>query len=306
VGGSGSGYRIKPGELDERRREAEDAARQGRLDAEINSLLSEQLIEINQRDREAVADRLEEIQDALKDQIEEFDRLLFGGSVAKQTYVEGLSDVDSLVVLRGEELTDETPADVREEFAQLLRGKLNMGEIREIRTGDLAVTIEYKDGPEIQLLPARERGGELEISSPSGKRWMAIEPRAFASRLSEVNAKQANAVVPAIKLAKAVIGNLPESQRLNGYHAEALAVAAFEDYSGPRSPKAMVTHFFESAASNVTKPVADITGQSSHVDEALGPAMSQDRQRLAAVLRRIASKMGTSTSAEAWRDLLGT
>src|SRR4051812_25298778 len=158
-------------------------------------MLAERLVDVNQRDTQTARQRLDEIEGALKDRIEEFDRLVFGGSVAKQTYVEGLSDIDSLVVLDGTQVRGEKPAQVLNEFAQLLRGKLNMGEIADIYVGDLAVTIVFKDGPPIQLLPAIDRGGKISISSPRGERWMAIEPRKFATALTDLNEKQAGAVI---------------------------------------------------------------------------------------------------------------
>jgi hypothetical protein len=308
MGGSGGGssdFRFKRRDLETLRREAEEAARRGRLDAEVNNLLSERLIEINQRDTDKVRDRLDETEAALKHQIEEFDRLVFGWSVAKNTYVEGLSDVDSLVVLEGNTVKGQEPEEVMAEFAQLLRSNLNMGEVARIRQGTLAVTVEYKEGPEIQLLPAIDREGQLSIASSTGRGWLKIEPRRFAEALTAVNQQQAGAVVPAIKLAKAVIANLPQDQRLTGYHTEALALGAFSSYQGPRNPKAMVSHFFEAAAQAIKRPVPDVTGQSRHVDESLGPANSDRRQELSGALARVSRRMKTAKTLETWREMVG-
>jgi hypothetical protein len=304
MGGSGGSYRYSRSEIDERRREVDEAVRQGRLDAEVNAVLAEKLVDINQRDTQTANERLDEIRDALEDKIEEFDRLVFGGSVSKHTYVEGLSDIDSLVVLDGAEIKGEQPDEVRREFAQLLRGTLNMGEISDIQVGDLAVTVVYKTGPPIQVLPAIDRGGQLSISSPSRNDWMPIEPRRFAQALTELNQSQGGAVVPAIKLAKAVIGNLPEDQRLSGYHMEALALAAFKDYNGARNPKAMVTRFFDRASKDVMRPVSDVSGQSKYVDEKLGAANSGARRALGTTLDRIWRKMSSARDATQWRELL--
>jgi hypothetical protein len=307
LGGTGSGnaFRLDPDEAAKRRRDAEKSARIGQIDAEVNSILSKRLIEINRRDNEEVSMRLEEIQGALSDQIEGVDRLLFGGSVAKQTYVEGLSDIDSLVILSSEEYADLAPAEVMEKLQQALESRLNRSEAIEIRAGDLAVTVEYGDGLEVQLLPAVERDEKLSITAPSGDSWAAIEPKAFALRLSAVNKSQAGAVVPAIKLAKSVLASEPGARRPDGYHLEALAVAAFENYSGPRNPKAMVTHLFDSAAKNVKRPIPDVTGQSRQVDEKLGAENSVNRRRMSEGLRAIARRMKNAPSVDAWQALLG-
>jgi hypothetical protein len=85
-------------------------------------------------------------------------------------------------------------------------------------------------------------------------------------------------VIPTIKLAKAMFDNNLGDSAPAGYHVEALAVAAFENYTGPRDHSAMLTHLVSSASENVRRPIRDVTGQSPHVDADLGPANSSVRQ----------------------------
>lgn len=307
MGGSGSGtpFELNPTDAARRREEAERAARTGQIDAEVNALLNRVLIGVNRRDTEEVGRRLEEIQAALSDRLQGLDRLLYGGSVAKQTYVEGLSDIDSLVILDSDRFEGMSPPETLEQLQRTLEDRLDRSSAIDIRAGDLAITIEYDDGLKVQLLPAVERDGKLSITAPSGERWAAIEPENFAKRLSEVNGRQAGAVVPAIKVAKTILASEPTSRRPDGYHLEALAVAAFENYSGPRNPKAMVTHLFESAARDVRRPIPDLTGQSRHLDADLGGADSAKRRKMAEGLRVIARRMKRAPSVAAWEALLG-
>jgi hypothetical protein len=307
MGGSGSGT---PFELDRddaarRREEAERAARSGLVEAEVNALLNQTLIGINRRDTVEVARRLDEVETSLADRLEGVDRLLFGGSVAKQTYVEGISDIDSLVVLDHDRYGGLSPTEALEALQGALEDRLDRSQAIDIRAGDLAVTVEYADGLEVQLLPAVEREGKLSITSASGERWAAIDPEAFARRLTQVNASQAGAVVPAVKLAKKILAAEPTSRRPDGYHLEALAVAAFEDYTGPRNPKAMVTHLFDSAARDVRRPIKDVTGQSLQIDADLGGENSVKRRRMAEGLRITARRMKRAASIAAWEALLG-
>ena len=111
--------------------------------------------------------------------------------------------------------------------------------------------------------------------------------------------------MPTIKLAKAIIGGLPEPQRISGYHVEALAVNAFRTYDGPRNPAAMLGHFFEFAKSAVYHPILDATGQSAHVDDYLGEDHSSNRQRIGASLARIARTIDSATLIGQWQELLG-
>jgi predicted nucleotidyltransferase len=303
-GGSGGGP-IGPANIEEVRRRAAELAGQAERNAEINELLATELATINARDTEKISGYLDDIIEALQTEIESVEKTLFGGSVSKNTYVEGLSDIDALVILDREGLGDKTPADLQNEFERILDASLKGRDIETVRKGELAVTLRYRDGTEIQLLPAIRRGDRLAIASADGKEWRPIHPRSFAQKLSEVNGQQGGQMIPALKLAKAIIGNMPSGEQISGYHAEALAVAAFQNYSGPRAPKTMVAEFFSSAKENVLRPIKDVSGQSHHVDEKLGDADSSARRALSAALGRIARATGTDSTATDWAKLLG-
>ena len=217
-GGGGGGSGGEQGLERLRERAAEQAAR-AQFDSEVNTPLDEELRYLNTRDLELVLRRLDELEEALGDEIDEIDRTLFGGSIAKHTFVDGLSDVDVLVMLK--EATGLSPAAAREQFAEALRERLR--ERAEVTVGQLAVTVRYRDGLEVQLLPAIQQGEHRAISSADGSEWVQIRPGNFARRLTDVNKAQAGAAIPAIKLAKAIIAReLAESDRPSGYHVEAL------------------------------------------------------------------------------------
>src|SRR3954453_8684934 len=131
MGGSGGGgFRSSrtPSELSaEVARELQKA----KLESEVNALLTEQLALINNRDVALINERLDEIVGALGDRIEDVDRLLYGGSVAKHTYVDGLSDVDSLVVLKSSVLAEDTPQALINAMERALRQGLDMGNVKE-------------------------------------------------------------------------------------------------------------------------------------------------------------------------------
>lgn len=305
MGGSGGGGSyMSANDIAILRAQAKERLDQSRIDSEVNSFLQQKLVNINARDVEGINGHLEQMENMLADQVEPFDRLLFGGSVEKHTYVDGLSDVDSLVVLKDERLLDKSPEEVRTEFAEMIRRKLPQGEIADIRVGRLAITIVYTDGAEIQLLPAVERGNDTFISSYEGNGWSRIRPREFAHTLTESNRNQGGAVVPTIKLAKAILANKLGEQSLSGYHVESLAVEAFSNYEGSRSPKAMLTHFFEYSSERVLRPISDASGQSIHVDDSMGEPGSEARQRASRFLRSTAQTMSQTQSMGDWQNLL--
>lgn len=305
MGGSGSaGDYLSAHDAEDLRAEAQRRLARGRLDAEVNAMLQQELMTINDRDVEQVNRYLEAIEFALGDRIGEVDRLLFGGSVAKHTYVDGLSDIDALVLLSEVSPATSRPAEVRSQFAQALRQVLPHGNVLEVREGTVAVTVVYRDGTEIQLLPAIRDRGRMAVSSWDGKSWSATSPTNFTKELTDVNQRQGSAVVPTIKLAKSILASKLGDVGLSGYHVEALAVSAFRDYSGPRTPKAMLTHLVSQSSRDVMHPIRDVTGQSRHIDESLGPRNSSARQTLARMLEGIARNMEKARSVNEWREML--
>ena len=298
-GSSGSSFSGK--DLDallERARELRDASAD---DAEINTFLQDLLIDLNNRDTDMVDARLDEIESALDDRIA-FERFLFGGSVAKHTYVDGLSDVDALAIMDAGEMGHSQPDEVLASLLSTLRQRLSAGSLLSIEAGNMAVTIRYRSGPEIQVLPALEVDGHLSVPSSDSSTWTPIDPRAFASTLSATNQRYGGAVIPAIKLTKALLANNLGDDAPSGYHIEALAIAAFRDYSGRRTPSVMVRHLVSSASRHVLHRLRDTTGQSRYVDEYLGGPNSAGRRSLARDLSRLARRL-VRRSISDWREM---
>lgn len=302
MGGSGgAGYRgpIDSTALTDRARK--ELGRQEFI-AEVNDYLGDLLKDFNDRDAQLINDRLTDVLDCLGEDVADVDRLLFGGSVAKHTYVDGLSDVDALIVIR--DVKAEAPSELVAAVADAVRNS-GLSQVADVSAGDLAVTITYSDGSQVQLLPAQEYHGRLRIASEDGTAWREIRPRKFAEKLTEVNQANGGGVVPVTKLAKALVQQLPELHRLSGYHVEAIAVDAFKNYNGPKNRQAMLRHLLDHASSAVLRPTGDITGQSVHVDAYLGAADSDIRKAVASDIRRIVRRMDNATSVSDYESLFG-
>lgn len=303
MGGSGGqSYPRENSDIDAMRKDVKEQLRQQELAAELNRALGERLASFNDRDTQLVQERLDAIEEALGDAAMSVDRLLFGGSVAKHTYVDGLSDVDALVVLNA---ANAAPSDLVRQFADALAGRLGSGDVLTVDKGKLAVTVTYRDGSQVQLLPAVERDGHTSIASDDGATWRRIRPHKFAEKLTQANQANGQAVVPTIKLAKAAIAGLPDAQQLSGYHVEAIAIDAFKTYEGRRDRVSMLSHLVKHAAQAVLRPTGDITGQSVHIDSHLGAAGSTARHGISAALRRLGASLEGATSADDYRRIFG-
>jgi predicted nucleotidyltransferase len=209
MGGSGSGGAfsdIDRQELLRKLRASEDATKDVKFETEINNCIGQLQAQYNDRDTVAVQEHLDEIKSALSEDIDDTVSLLFGGSVAKRTYVDGLSDIDALVLLGKSELRNMTPEEVKTYFFEKLKEHYPKADIKE---GKLAVTIRFPEA-EIQLLPANKYKTGYRIADVSGKEWSFIRPRRFTELLTKINQENGSKVVPTIKLAKSIISSFPK------------------------------------------------------------------------------------------------
>jgi hypothetical protein len=114
-------------------------------------------------------------------------------------------------------------------------------------------------------------------------------------------------LVPVIKLAKAIISNLPEPQQMTGYHCEALAIQVFRNYTGEKTVKGMLRQFFEKGSEKVLTQIKDSTGQSVHVDEYLGSENSLSRRIVGEGLARVARRIlnaDVAKSKDFWNSIV--
>lgn len=301
--GSSGGDFFASSDITRKLRETEAQTKNQQFESEVSGIINSLLADYNNRDIPTIERHLDTIKDALEKEIEGTLNILYGGSVAKHTYVDGLSDIDTLILIDNSELKDKSPAEVKEYFFQRLQSRLPRTEIKE---GNLAVTLKFKS-VEIQLLPAIRHKSGFKIAYASGSSWSAIKPREFTRLLTEVNQSNSGKVVPTIKLVKSIISGLPENQRLSGYHVEAIAVKVFQKYQGSKTTKDMLQHFFKEAPKRVLKLIQDKTGQSMHIDDYLGSENSSERKRISRSLDRINRRMKNADGAqsiEQWRDIL--
>ena len=164
------------------RAEVQRDLQQARLESDVNGLLTEQLAQINNRDIALINERLDEIVvAALGEKIDEIDRLLYGGSVANTPTSTASATWTSWCVLKQGALDGHTPRGVARRDGARASAGLGHGQVDEIITG-CADTVRYKDGDEIQLLPAVERDSRIAISDERNRLVIRPFPKAFEER----------------------------------------------------------------------------------------------------------------------------
>ena len=269
-------------------------------DDEINGRLRDKLRDYNSRDADTIRRHISTLRDALELGENDVVRTRFGGSTSRNTFVRGLSDSDVLAIINDSSLSGRRPSEVIQYMAELIRQRLPS---TRIVTGDLAVTVHFSDGNEIQLLPAVRTSSGVRIADPGRNRWSnVLHPERFAGKLTEVNQANSGQVVPTVKLAKGMAARMIRSDRdrPSGYHLESLAIEAFKNYRGPHDLKSMLKHFTRYASKAVLHPIRDSTGQSRHVDGDLGAPGSAARRSAAAAFERMHVRL---ESCKSERDL---
>jgi hypothetical protein len=303
MGGSGGSYFPRSGrDLQRLIQDSKDDADKQRLNGDVNKLIREMLASC-ERDPEKTNERLEEIADVLKDQAD-MEQFLFGGSVAKHTYVDGLSDIDALVILREEDLAGNSPAEVLNTFHNSLQDHLTYDKVKSVEKGRMAVTVVYRDGTEIQLLPGIRSGKNVLIPTAGAKEWKQTNPKAFQRALTTANERLNQSLVPTIKLIKSINAGFPEQRRLTGYHIESLAVDAIKGYRGSKTVKSLLTHILDHASKRMLSSIQDVTGQSRIVDSYLGKANSTERRIVADALMSVVRKLNAAKTVDEWKAML--
>jgi len=266
-------------------------------DNEFNGHLRNMLRNYNNRDHEAVNRHIKGLRSALEQDADDVIRPLFGGSVSKHTYVDGLSDVDVLMTVNDSSLSGQSPKKVIQHMADLIKKRMPQ---TNVSTGKLAVTVSYSDGLEIQILPAIKTKSGIRIPDPKSNGWSrVIHPKKFAEKLTKVNQENQGRVIPAIKLTKGLAARSIQSEKdkISGYHLESLAIEAFNNYRGPHDRKSMINHLLGFSADAVMQPIKDSTGQSRLVDEYLGLPSSPKRKRASAAFRKMQNSLNSCRSA---------
>lgn len=262
--------------------------------ADINNYILDLLKEFNDRDIDMINQHLDTIQKALEKDIEGSLKLLFGGSISKHTYINGLSDVDILVTVNNSSLVNKSPKEVLNYFYERLSERLPN---TNIKVGKLAVTLEFTSGNEIQLLPTLRTKTGIKISEIESNEWSSVvKPIKFAKEITNVNKNNNNKVVPVIKLFKSINSGLSDKYQLSGYHIESLAVKAFQNYQGKTDYFSMLRYMCNYTSKQVVNPVKDITGQSFYIDKYLGAKNSHIRNRISKKYERILNKINNSVN----------
>ena len=274
-------------------------------DAEIDGCLRDLLRVYNARDTQAVSRHVQVLSDSLELKDDDVIRTLFGGSVSKHTAINGLSDIDVLAIVNDSSLSGQSPAAVIRLMAQRIRQRLPQ---TSVSTGDLAVTVRYSDGIEVQVLPAIRTKSGVRIADPKTNSWSdVVYPERFARKLTQVNQRNDGKVIPIVKLAKSLAAHMIPSDRnsISGYHMESLVIETFKNYQGAHDLKSMFRHFTDFSSQAVMKPITDPTGQSRHVDEYMGQEGSARRQRASNSFQRMRQRFDACGTKEDIENLFG-
>src|SRR5260370_16436855 len=153
MGVSGGGYfrSERPENVRDALRKEEMARQDQIFETQVSNDIGDLLGEYNNRNADAVRKALERLKKALENDVEDGTITpVFGGSVRKRTYVDGISDIDSLFVLKGDELTGMEPSEALDFFESKVRTAFTDAKPDKAR---MSLRIPH-EGVELELLPA--------------------------------------------------------------------------------------------------------------------------------------------------------
>lgn len=252
----------------------------------VDGALEETDKEIRSRDCKTHMAHREDATAAINADIDGKVRPEYGGSVSKETYVEGSSDVDCRMDVSRTSLEKKSPQDVIKYFAKQI--KSNDPQVKSCKTGKLGVTVQYKDGTEMQYLPMlRTRNGYRLADPEHPGRWSkVIYENRFKRELRRTNKKCGGKLYAVIRLIKAQRGS---QSAMSGYHIESLANRIFKHYpdTRPKTLSSMLDYYYQHAQNHIRHRIRDRTGQASFIDKGkLGPARSSAREKEARQMER--------------------
>ena len=139
------------------------------LSESIQSTLDQHQTPEPKRDREKHMQYRNEAEDAINEGIEGSVNIVYAGSVAKGTYVEGISDVDNHVCINDTSLERMKPSEVKAYICQQLAKLPNVKSATETSK---TVTVTYKDGTEMQFVPVIKTKNGYRVAD--GNRWSNV------------------------------------------------------------------------------------------------------------------------------------
>ena len=149
----------------------------------FNRYCEQLLVQYKRRNTKAVTRHLKSVCDILRHEDDHVVQTKFGGSVQKGTYVTGLSDVDVLLIVNQSSLKNKPPSKVIASVRDTIKRRLPNNAVSK---GKLAVTVNYADKAEIQVLPAIRTTDGFRIAEPGSTKWSdVVHPERFAERLHQ-------------------------------------------------------------------------------------------------------------------------
>lgn len=264
-----------------------DYPKQAKLpNGSVNEVLDDAAKNARERDAKSQMQHRNDAETAINSDIEGHVDIEYGGSVSKATYVDGVSDLDCRVYLNHSSLASKSPDEIKKYIAKQLKNK--DPRISSVKVGRMGVTVRYRDGTEMQFIPAiRTRYG---YKLPNGNMWSkVVYENRFKRDFSRTNKKCGGRLYHLVTVLKKQNNQNPSSQQLSGHHIEALANKIFKPYpkSAPRTLEAMMDYYYRHAPRHVVHRTRDNTGQSLYVDkDKLGGPGSKNRQAVARCMGR--------------------
>jgi hypothetical protein len=254
-------------------------------------------LEIDSKTIEEAIDLHERARKGLKDRLEGHKRSILSGSYPRNTRLDPLDDIDIIAIVQSTDPWDNDPEKAMQAAGEAVRPDFPGC---TIQLAAHAAKVTPKDPPipnvHLDIVVATETGNGtiLDISEREPRsNWKASDPEAHASALSEANGGWSGRLVPAIKQAKHWNRNA-DGDPLRSFLVEALALRIFTG-EGDISAAKMTQKFFYEAKRAILTPTTSPAVPDGFVD---GDMPGQERRAHADRLTKASDKAKEAISAE--------
>ncbi len=210
-------------------------------------------------------------------------KFIISGSLLKETYIDGISDIDILIPINESIYSNYSPNEIIE---SLFNYELDTDfEKYFISANKNALRLRFKN-LWIELVPVRISDSNLLFPNKNGKYWKEIHPNKVTYKIKELEKQSKHMISLTIRIVKVILLRLFRLYEINSYIIEFIIIE-FISYKKEDDLLELILVSLKLIRDRILYPISDVTRQYKYIDQNLGVALSDERKRLSVKIDKI-------------------
>lgn len=242
----------------------------------------------NKKQIQEIQDQINKISKILEKEIDLFKKLSFSGSILKETYVHGLSDIDIFVLLKKDNSIDGKPKTIQSKIFRILKKNFPS---QRIKNNKEAIDFFIKN-TKIQIVPILYEKQKISFPFKGGENWRRINPNLFIDLLKKEDKKFKGRITTSIKIIKIILSKYPKRIQINGHHLEVLSYLSCKNLQDKKmSLLELISNILSYVSKRIVNPIKDSSKQFKFVDGYLGKERNLKRKNISKNLEKVLKKL---------------